>query len=267
MGRLAILSAKGALPVQIAAAHPDALIFTLQGVSHDHKTPTIEHRFERLGELLDDLKARDADQLVFAGAMTRPELDPQMFDSYMQSIAPKMAEAFRLGDDALLRFIISLFEDQGIQVRGAHELLPKLTIASGLLVGPQPTERNLQDAEKAAEILRTLSPLDVGQGVVVSAGLCLGIETLQGTDALLNFVAQTPQAIHQTPGVFVKAPKLGQDLRVDMPAIGPKTIENIAKAGLSGLVVAAGRVLFLDREAVLAAAKEHGVFILGQEDL
>ncbi|MDO6725498.1 UDP-2,3-diacylglucosamine diphosphatase LpxI [Cognatishimia sp. 1_MG-2023] len=267
MGRLAILSAKGALPVQIAAAHPDALIFTLQGVDHDHQVSTIEHRFEQLGGLMDDLKARGVDQLVFAGAMTRPQLDPTAFDPYMQAIAPKLVQAFQQGDDKLLRFVISLFEEQGIQVRGAHELLPELTLKPGLFVGSEPSDINLKDAQKAAEILRTLGPLDVGQGVVVSAGLCLGIETLQGTDALLSFVAQTPDTLHQTPGVFVKAPKVGQDLRVDMPAIGPQTIENVSKAGLAGIVVAAGRVLFVDKPAILAAAEKYGVFILARDDL
>ncbi|MDC0737072.1 UDP-2,3-diacylglucosamine diphosphatase LpxI [Cognatishimia sp. SS12] len=267
MGRLAILSAKGGLPVALAAAHPDALIFTLQGVDHDHSCATIEHRFDRLGDMITDMKTRGVTEVVFAGAMIRPALDPAQFDELMQQIAPELMKAFQSGDDALLRFIITLFEDRGIAVRGAHDLLPELTANPGLIAGPEPDVAQLDDAKKAAEILRTLAPMDVGQGAVVAAGLCLGIETLQGTDALLRFVAETPASLRRGKGVLVKAPKAGQDLRVDMPAIGTQTIDGLAAAGLAGIVIAAGRVLLVDRPAIEARAAACGVFVLAQENL
>ncbi len=267
MGQLAILAASGALPVKLAQAHPQALIFGLKGVERAPSLKAIEHRFDQLGGLFDDLKAKGVDQIVFAGGMSRPQLDPTAFDPFMMALAPKLAAAFQQGDDALLRFIIAIFEDQGIKVVGAHDLLPALTASAGLIAGEMPQDPEQADIKVATSFLQHMAPLDVGQGVVVASGLCLGIETLQGTDALLGFVAQTPDHLRRSKGVFVKAPKAGQDLRVDMPAIGPQTIENVAKAGLSGLVIAAEKVLLLDRSAIEKAVEKHGLFLLAQDDL
>lgn len=267
MGRLAIISGQGALPLELAAAQPDAVLVTLAGVAHDHKGETREHRFEQLGALFDDLRALGVDQVAFAGGMSRPDLNPKEFDSFMIANAPRLMAAFQQGDDMLLRLVIDLFEEQNLVIRGAHDILPEAKATIGLISGPAPSDQNLADAARGGEILATLAPLDLGQGVVVSSGLCLGIETLQGTDALLDFVARTPAHLHRTAGVFVKAPKLGQDLRVDMPAIGPETVRHVAEAGLAGIVLAAERVLILDRAQTLELAARLGVFVYGLEGI
>ena len=267
MVQRAIIAGSGALPVELAAAQPEAHLVTLAGMAHDLGARTQEHRFEKLGALFEDLKTRGITHVTFAGGMSRPDLNPADFDPYMVETAPRLMAAFQQGDDQLLRLIITLFEEQGLTVSGAHELVPDAKAPAGLIAGPAPSDQNLADGLRGAEILSTLAPLDLGQGCVVASGLCLGIETLQGTDALLDFVARTPAHLHRTAGVFVKAPKAGQDLRVDMPAIGPSTIRNVAEAGLSGIILAAGRVLILERTDTLALAASLGVFIYGQEEL
>ena len=266
MGRLAIIAGSGALPVGLAEAHPEAVLVSLAGMAHD-LPQTREHQFEKLGGLFAELKAQGVQEVAFAGGMSRPDLDPASFDPFMVETAPRLMEAFQLGDDRLLRLIMTLFEEQEFTIRGAHELLPEAKAAEGLITGPTPNDQNLSDAARGGEILATLAPLDLGQGCVVASGLCLGIETLQGTDALLDFVARTPAHLHRTAGVFVKAPKAGQDLRVDMPAIGPETVRHVAEAGLAGIALAAGRVLILDRVRTLGLAASLGVFIYGQEEI
>ncbi|MGH1465330.1 MAG: LpxI family protein [Cognatishimia sp.] len=267
MGKLAVLAGKGALPVALSEARPDALMFSLFGMPHDLGRPTLEHRFEKLGGLLEDMNDRGVTEVVMAGAMPRPQIDLAQLDGFMMANAARLQAAFQMGDDTLLRLFISMFEEQGIKVRGAHEILPDLTIGQGAVVGKQPDANQMRDIEKAAELLKALAPHDLGQGVVVAAGLCLGIETLQGTDALLNFVAQTPKHLVRQPGVFVKAPKVGQDLRVDMPTIGPDTIEAAAAAGLAGIAVAAERVILLERVQTIAAAEKAGLFLYGLEGI
>lgn len=265
MARLAILAGTGRLPVELALECPEALRVGFEGVETALDGPVERHRFEELGALFGALKAQGVTEVVLAGAMSRPPLDPARFDAYMQATAPRLMQAMQAGDDGLLRFVISLFEEQGLAVRGAHEVAPALAAGEGLLTGPQPEERALADADRAAAILSALAPHDVGQGAVVAGGLCLGIETLQGTDAMLRFVAETPQALRRGGGgVLVKRPKPGQDLRADMPAIGPDTIARATEAGLSGVVLEAGRVLILDREATLEAAEAAGLFLLGR---
>ncbi|CUH53091.1 LpxI family protein [Shimia marina] len=264
MSRLAILCGGGQLPVALCAAHPDALRIGLEGVDHDVVGPVETHSIEKLGGLFEALKSQGVTRLVMAGGLGRPALNPANFDAGMMAIAPRLLPALQEGDDALLRLVIAIFEEQGIAVVGAHELLEGLCAQEGLIAGPEPSAQALTDASKAADILLALSPLDLGQGAVVAAGLCLGIETLQGTDALLRFVSETPEALRRDKGVFLKAPKRGQDLRVDMPAIGPNTVYAAAKAGVAGIVVSANRVMILERDKTLAALQETGLFLLGR---
>lgn len=262
--RLAILAGRGAMPVALAAAHPEALCVAFDGVETPLARIDARHRFEGFGALIDDLKARGVARLVLAGGVGRPPLDPQAFDPFMQALAPRLLAALQGGDDALVRLVISVFEEQGFEVIGAHELLPELTAAPGLLAGAAPDEATRADISRARDILAALSPLDVGQGAVVDSGLVLGIETQQGTDAMLRFVAETPASLRGRGGVLVKRPKIGQDLRVDMPAIGPDTLRGAAKAGLQGVVIAAGQVVLIERAALIAAAEEAGLFLLAE---
>ncbi|MBO9473328.1 UDP-2,3-diacylglucosamine diphosphatase LpxI [Shimia sp. R10_1] len=264
MSKLAILCGGGNLPPALAEAHPDAHCVVFDGVAHAMRGNVHQHRFEEMGALFAALHEAGVTKLVMAGALGRPALDPTRFDAGMMAIAPRLLPALQGGDDAILRLIIAVFEEQGFEVVGAHSLLPGICAEEGLIAGPAPSDAALSDATRAVSILDTLSPLDVGQGVVVAAGLCLGIETLQGTDALLRFVGETPQSLRRGKGVFVKAPKRGQDLRVDMPAIGPATVDAAAAAGVEGIVVDAGKVMIIDREETLAALARSGLFLMGR---
>ncbi|WP_417525732.1 LpxI family protein [Marinovum sp.] len=263
-GDLAILAGRGAMPRALAEAYPQALCVAFDGVETDLPRAGAQHGFEAFGALLDDLKARGITRLVLAGGVGRPPLDPGAFDPFMQALAPRLLAALQGGDDALVRLVISVFEEADFAVIGAHELLPDLTAAAGLLAGTEPDEAARADITRGREILAALSPLDVGQSAVVDTGIALGIETQQGTDAMLRFVAETPANLRGTGGVLVKRPKLGQDLRVDMPAIGPETVRGAAKAGLRGIAIAAGQVVLIEREALIAAAQEAGLFLLAE---
>lgn len=261
-GKLAILACSGGLPVRIAEAHPEAIRIGFAGVPNDLQGDVQDHRFEKMGDLFANLKDQGVDRVVFAGSLARPPLDPTAFDPTMMSLAPRLMVAMQSGDDALLSQVIAIFEEQGFAVMGAHELVPGLTAEEGLTVGAEPGEADLQDVSRAWDILMALSPLDVGQGCVVAGGQCLGIETVQGTDALLQFVAQTPEKLRRDfKGVYVKAAKRGQDLRIDMPVIGPQTIAAVARAGLAGLVIEAGRVMIVERDKTLQAVEDEGLFL------
>ena len=264
-GRLAILAGNGVLPVEIAAAYPDAVKVIFNGVPHQLRGNLRTHAFEKLGGLFEDLISLGVTRVVMAGSMTRPPLDATAFDPLMISLAPRLLSAMHGGDDALLGLIIEIIEEQGFEVLGAHELVPGLTAKEGLLAGRAPTPELMADADRGAAILNALAPVDVGQGCVVAGGLCLGVETIQGTDFMLRMVANTPDSLRRgAPGVFIKAAKRGQDLRVDMPAIGPDTVAQVRKAGLAGIVVEAGHVLILEREKTLQEIENAGLFLMGR---
>lgn len=265
-GKLAILACAGALPVAIAKANPDAMIITLEGIPSDLEGQSHRHRLEKIGALFAAMKEAGVERMVFAGSLVRPALDPSAFDAEMAALAPRLMAALQMGDDGLLRTVIEVFEEQGFSVVGAHQVLPSLTAEPGLHVGPEPDQTTTADITRATEILRGIAPLDVGQTCVVAGGQCLGIETVQGTDALLQFVAATPPEFRRDyRGVLVKAAKAGQDLRIDMPTIGPRTIDAVAGAGLAGLVIEAGKVMILDRDTTLQAVRDKGIFLVASE--
>lgn len=266
--RTAILSFRGALPRLLAAAAPQALIVTFAGVGEVAAPPPgrdhLRARFERLGALFDALRDHGVGEVVFAGALSRPALDAAQFDARTAQVMPTVMQAMQGGDDGLLRAVVALFEAEGFAVVAPHALGPGLLLPAGTSWGRAPDQVQSDDAARAFDILAALGPLDVAQGAVVEAGLCLGVETVQGTDAMLDFVAATDPGLRRGRGVFAKAPKAGQDLRVDMPAIGPGTIDAVARAGLAGLVIAAGAVLVLDQAEVRRRIAAHDLFLVAR---
>lgn len=251
----AILSGAGRLPALLLEAGP-AHIVQFEGVpSTPLDAPLIEARFEQLGGLFEALKAEGVTELCLAGAMTRPILDPSAFDPRTVELMPRILPTLSRGDDALLSTIVSILEDEGFSILGAHDIRPDLLAEEGVLAGMM-SDAKRSDAARARAVLEALSPLDVGQVAVASKGQILAIETAPGTDAMLDFIAkQAPSS----GGVFVKRSKQGQDLRVDMPSIGPDTVRRADEAGLSGLCIEAGGVLVLDREDVISEAQARGI--------
>jgi UDP-2,3-diacylglucosamine hydrolase len=174
---------------------------------------------------------------------------------------------FRRGDNGLLVGLAAIFEREGIRIVGAHEAAPRLVAPAGPIGARAPSPEDETDIALGARLLEALSAFDAGQGAVIAAGRVLAIEAAEGTDAMLKRVAdlrsQGRLRIAGPAGVLVKAPKRGQDLRLDMPAIGPKTIQNAATAQLRGAAVAAGRVLIAERELLSREADAAGLFVAG----
>mgnify|MGYP001555129304 FL=1 len=182
---------------------------------------------------------------------------------------PAAIAAARKGDDALLRMLVGEFEKEGFAVEGAHEVMDDLSLEAGPLGRVSAGPDSLADIAQAMEVARAIGRLDAGQAAVVCRGLVLALEAAEGTDALLARVADLPEALRGRPGaplgVLAKAPKPIQETRVDLPTIGPATVEAVARAGLAGIVGEAGGLLVLDRDAVIALANELGIFIVGVE--
>lgn len=265
-GPLCIIAGEGQLPVDLAAAVAGAnrpvILAQMQG--HTCENPgnheVVDFRVEKLAALFQALKARQVTDVVLAGTVHRPRIDWRAFDVATLLMAPRILRILSRGDDGLLRAVIAMFEGQGFRIRGAHEFLSDLVASPGTLTARAPTADDLRDAARAREILTALAPKDVAQACIVARNLCLGIESLYGSDALLRYVADNRAARHpHSGGVFAKIAKPGQDLRVDMPVIGPATVEAAVAAGLSGICLEAGRVMILSAADVIAKADEKGL--------
>lgn len=262
MTATALIAGTGALPALLVARRPDLLVCELEGFpAAVPGADPVRFRVERLVPFLNMLIDRGIRQVCFAGAIRRPKLDLTKFDFRTLTLVPRIKAAMQAGDDATLRAVIALFEERGLAVVGADRIAPDLVAGAGVLSG-QPSDHDRKDAPRAAAIVAALGAVDVGQGAVVARGLCLAAEALPGTDAMLRFVADTRNPDHRG-GVLFKAPKPGQDLRIDMPAIGPGTIEGAARARLSCICWQAGGVLLLDRDETLRAARAAGIALWG----
>lgn len=270
---VAIIAGTGALPAHLATALASAgrraLVAGVEGYAVEGIAPDLHFRVERLAPFLKSLLDQGVEEVVFAGAVRRPRLDPSLFDPETAALVPRILPMLQQGDDGLLRAVIALFEDAGLRVVGVADVAPDLVPGAGVLGAVEPTRADQRDAARGAEILAALGALDLGQGVVVAQGLCLGVEALPGTDALLRGVAAMEPALRPDPakgrGVFCKAPKPGQDRRIDLPTLGPRTVEAAAAAGLAGIAFEAGGVLMLERAAMIAEADRLGLFLWARE--
>jgi UDP-2,3-diacylglucosamine hydrolase len=261
MGQIAVIAGAGALPGAVAAGLGGAAVFAPEGVCVS--VAAERFRFERLVPFLSMLADRGITGVVLAGAMQRPRLDPALFDAATAQLVPRLVTAMQAGDDATLRAVIAVIEEAGLAVHGVAEVAPGLIPGPGVLGAVQPGAQDSADAARAAAIVAALGAVDVGQGTVVAQGLCLAVESLPGTDAMLDWVAAVAGALRPAGarGVLWKAPKPGQDLRADMPALGPEPVRRAAAAGLGGIAWPAGGVLVLDRAAMVAEADRLGLFL------
>lgn len=264
--KTAIIAGAGRLPAALAAALDQPLICALEGFAPEGLAVDMTFRVERLMPFLRALEDAGVDRVVFAGAVSRPRLDPALFDAATAQMVPRLLAAMQAGDDATLREVIALFAEAGFAIAGVADLAPDLVPGPGVLAG-QPTAADQRDAARAEVIVAALGAVDVGQGAVVAQGLCLAVEALPGTDAMLDWVAATARRPDPTgaKGVFYKAPKPGQDRRIDLPTLGLATVQRAHTAGLAGIAFEAGGVILLDRAEMQAEAARLGLFLWARD--
>ncbi|MFQ5621908.1 MAG: LpxI family protein [Paracoccaceae bacterium] len=273
-GGVAIISGRGALPRLVAEACAERRI-NYRVVGFEGAAPgwAAAHPFipaviEKVGKLFSDIRQAGCSSITFAGGMARPRLNPLRLDGKGIKVAAAMLPAMKQGDDATLRKLAATVEAEGFTVIAPHEFLGSLVAPPGVLGRHEPTAEDRADAERAAAIVAALGAVDVGQAAVVAQGICLATESIQGTDRMLAFVADTAAAFRPDPkgagGVLFKAPKPGQDRRVDFPAIGPDTVRAAAGAGLAGIAVEAGGVLVLGLGETVSEADRLGLFLWGR---
>jgi len=274
MSKLGLIAGGGALPVSVAArceaeGRPVFLV-RLAGFADAHlaRYPGIDAGIAEFGKILSALKKAGCTGVCFAGTVSRPDFKTLKPDLKGATLLPGIIAAATKGDDALLRKILSVFEAEGFFIEGADDILGGETLPDGALGAVRPTEAQLSDLRKALHVAEKAGELDIGQGAVVCDGLVLAVEAQEGTDAMLVRVAGLPADLRGSAadrkGALGKAPKPIQDLRVDMPVIGARTIEMAAAAGLAGVGGVAGKLILIDRAGLLETADRLGLFVWGE---
>ena len=271
---LGLIAGGGELPRAVAhaarAAGRAVFVVPLVGSVTEDWIRDFPHEFFSPGEpgrIVKAMKSAGAAEVLLAGRVDRPKFNEMKLDAKGMLLLPKAIAAARKGDDALLRFIIGICEDEGFKAVSVAEAAPSLVAEEGLLGRIAPGAEHHGDILQGFRIAHALGALDVGQAAVVCEGLALSVEAAEGTDAMLGRVGSLRESLRGTAerkrGVLVKALKPTQDTRTDLPVVGVETVKNAAAAYLAGIALEAGSALILDKAAVAAEADRLGLFVIG----
>ena len=267
--RTAVIAGSGLLPELLAGALHNPFVIGLSDdcgswlEKHDHTRIEIT----RLGSIFSALRGAKVDTLLLAGGVKiRPRFSSFRLDWTTIKLLPTLFRALRKGDDGLLRAVISWFERNGFKVVGAHEILPDLLTPYDCVTKRGPSQQDEISIAYGISAALELGAKDIGQAAVAKNDSILALEQADGTAAMLRRLAVASSTDDNLiGGVLVKFAKPGQDLRVDLPSIGPDTVDQAHAAGLAGVVVEAGCSLILDKKEVIRRANALGLFILGRK--
>lgn len=208
----------------------------------------------QLGRMLEVFRTRGVEEAVMVGGIRKQAL--------LEHFAPDergLAFLSRLqgfGDDAILRALAAEMESEGIHILPSTLFLEALLAPRGPLTSRQPDAAQWADIELGLRVAKALGQWDIGQTVVVRSGMVLAVEAIEGTDATIT-------RVQSRGAVVVKVSKPQQDLRFDLPAVGPHTVATCEQAGVAVLAVEEGKTLLLDREEFLAKAEAAGLAVVG----
>jgi DUF1009 family protein len=272
--RIGIVAGGGTLPFAVArslqAQGDMPVLLAIEGYCDPSLVAPWHHHWLNIGKVgrfLELVRAEQCRDVVCVGSLIRPALSEIRLDWQTIRAMPALIAAFRGGDDHLLTGIAGILEKYGINFVGVADVARDLMVPDGTITRRTPDASAQADIAKGRALLLATSAFDIGQAAVVVDGHVVALEDIEGTDALLARVARlrSERKIRAPAGrgVLVKTPKAGQDMRFDLPALGPRTIEGVGKAELAGIAVIAGRTLIAESEAVVTAADQAGLFVTG----
>lgn len=269
-----LIAAGGVMPFAVAdsliARGLTPVLFALKGACDPVAVERFRHHWISVGQIGRAMKlfrSENCRDLVFIGTLVRPALSEIRLDWGTLRVVGPMLAAFRGGDDHLLSGIGRIFEKDGFRMVGVRDVAPDVLMPEGCLTRALPDDIAAADIAKGRDVLRALSPFDIGQAAIVIDGHVVAVEDIEGTDGLLARVARLRSEgrirAKAARGVLVKAPKSGQDLRFDLPTVGPRSVEGAVKAGLAGIAIVAGNTIVVEPQGMIEAADAAGLFLTG----
>lgn len=274
---LAVICGGGSLPFAVADAVSKrgrrVVLFAIRGWADPQRVARYPHHwadFGQFGRFCRLARGEGCRDVVFIGSLVRPAIWQIRPDFKTLRLLPRIFGLFRGGDDHLLKGVAAVFEEHGFRLVGAHQIAPEILMPEGALGREHPAVRDHADIAKGIALLDAISPFDVGQAVVVADARVLATEAAEGTDQMLARVADLRRsrriAAPSRRGVLVKAAKRNQDRRVDLPSIGPRTVEGAARAGLAGIAVIAGSTVIAEADRIAEVADRERLFVVGIRD-
>lgn len=261
--KLALVAGEGTLPVilarRLAEAGSPPLVLTLRKDTEalaPFASDVVSFRFPNLTRAVRELKARGVTSLILAGRVEKRTIYflPALFDPITRSV---LASADR-DDHSLLGAFVEAFEREGVTVVPYWQILPEFLAREGRMSSRSPSGSEREDVACGKKVLEVTLPCSFGQAVVVAEGAVVAVEAMEGTDAMIERAGKLSGR-----GVVVKMMRRDQDLRYDLPTVGPDTIRLMAAAGLSCLALEADRTLVLEPDVTLSLADQKGIAVWG----
>lgn len=243
----------------------DVFIVGLKNFCDPKLNPDMVVRLGNGGRAIREFKRRGIKKLTFVGALGHPNLSDIRPDWWTFWTLIKIMKNQR-GYDSMAVALNSVLEKQGFEIVAAQDLAPELAFeTAGVQTKAKPTATDKNNIERAIEVSHTIGAADIGASVVVDKQV-IAVEAAEGTARMLNRVVEMRANHKRKSGVFAKMTKPGQDLRIDIPAIGVDTVNAVADANLRGIVVNTKTCFVVNKPAVIKQADKRGIFIMAIDE-
>lgn len=266
MKKLGLIAGSGDLPIRVSeyCKNNNIELFTVVLKGFGDKTQynnLIELDIGKVGKAIDFFKKNKVKDIVFAGSVKKPsffklKVDWKGFKLVKQILSNKI-----LGDNMILETVINFFKSYEINVLEIDKILEHIKLGKGFNSN-MINKDHFYDIELGKEVINRLSDLDIGQSVVIQQKSVIGIECFEGTQKLIERCSELKYKYGKKP-ILVKLKKNNQTRKADLPTVGPDTIEQLYKAGFSGLVLDSENCLVISIERVIDLSNKYNIFIYG----
>ena len=228
-----------------------------------HEKNLYNHNIFDLKKILGILKMRNVKDIIFLGKLVRPDLSEFKNDGIVENYIPNIVKAYKKGDGAVLKAVIEIFKEHSFRAVSPLKYCKDLCLSNSDVLKKYNKE-DIIDIQKSSKLLDALSKFDNAQSVVCAEGYIIAIEAVEGTDALLSRSWKLRKDLGQLKtksGFLVKKIKKNQSKFIDLPVVGPKTINLVKKANLKGLAIDIKNTLIYKKDEFLKLAKKHELII------
>lgn len=265
---IAIFAGRGILPQMLIEdcqkKNRRFIIFLLEGenyeIDYSSFSPT-KLGYGEVEKFLKVLRENKITNLVFIGAVTKPNFSALKVDKKGAILLAKIIANKILGDDAVLRTVMKFLEKEGLKFLAIDQLLDCVMSSKSTLTKLQPNKENLEDIALGVKAIKSFSQFDVGQSVVIAQKQIIAIEALEGTDAMIAR-CKTLQVDYKHNAVLVKMKKRNQSMKADLPTIGVETVRKCFENSIVGIAIQSNSTLVLNKDEVIKVADELGLFLI-----
>lgn len=267
--KLGILAGNGSLPMHLVeACKENSINYCIIGLddetNHDdfkHEVNYFSFKAYAISKILNKMRELGVSHISLAGKVRRHDLARLILDIKGAKLLALMIKN-GLSDNSLLTTILKFIEREGFEIVPAEFIASQIKLPIGCITEIKPDASANADIKQGINILKGIASFDVGQSLVIQAGLILGVEAAEGTDELIKRCGKIRQ-INEVAPILIKISKPNQDLRVDLPCIGPNTIAIANEFGIRGIAAEVNKTLILDQAQTIKCANQHKIFITG----